>query len=195
MSTNDERKVDPIQEMARVAQSFLGLGLWGFKESYRSARPGNLIYDSEWCRVNLIWSGWDPLAGNSINIRYGRLHASNESSTLILNNEECHCWHRFEYALHYLDGRTPVDTANMDFSHPLTDSFYESETRQKFRRRQPEWLARMHAVVWEHYGKQFFELFDLRRPDLWEKYQLFLRQVYDIKGRNPAINPLPDKVC
>lgn len=195
MSANDERNVDPIQEMTRVAQSFLDLGSWGFRESYRSAKSGNLIYDSEWCRVNLIWGGWDYMGGNNINIRYGRLHAPNEKATMIWDEEECHCWHRFEHALHFLDERAPIDAAKLDFSHSITDPFYELEFRKQFRRRQPEWLGQMHAVVWEHYGKQLFELFDLRRPDLWEKYRQFLKEVYDIRGRNPNIEPPPDKVC
>jgi hypothetical protein len=195
MSTNNERNLDPIQEMTRIAQSFLNLGSWGFQESYRSARPGNLIYDSEWCRVNLIWGGWDYAGGNSINIRYGRLHAPNENSMLIWKGEECHCWHRFEYALHFLDGRTPIDAAKLDFSHSITDPFYESEIREEYRHRQPEWLARMHAAVWEQYGKHLFGLFDLRRPEAWEKYQQFLKGVYDVKGRTPHIQPPLDKVC
>ena len=195
MSPSDERKVDPIQEMIRVAQSFLDLGAWGFTESHRSPKPGNLIYDSEWCRVNLIWGGWDAMGGNSINIRYGRLHALNERATMIWNGEECHCWHRFEHPLHFLDGLSPVDAAKKDFSHAITDPFYELEIRQKFRRRQPEWLAQMHAAVWTQYGKQLFELFDLRRSNLWEQYQQFLKEMYDIKGRNPNIEPPLDKVC
>jgi hypothetical protein len=39
-----------------------------------------------------------------------------------------------------------------------------------------------HAMIWEHYGQRLFELFDLRRPDLWEKYSSFVIQVYDLKG-------------
>lgn len=195
MSTNDEKNVDPIQEMIHVAQTFLDLDRWGFKESYSAAKSENLIYNSELCRVNLIWGGWDPMGGNSINIRYGRLHAPNEKATMIWNGEECHCWHRFEHALHFLDGRTPIEAAKMDFSHTLTDPFYELETRQKFRRRQPEWLALMHNAVWESYGKQFFELFDLRRVEMWNQYMQFLKAVYDIKGRNPNIEPPLDKVC
>jgi hypothetical protein len=195
MSVNDEKSVDPIQEMTRVAESFLRLASWGFKESHRSTKPGNLIYDSQWCRVSIIWGGWDYLGGNSINIRYGRLHAPNEKATMIWNGEECNCWHRFEYALHFLDRRAPGDAAKLDLSHFITDPFYELEVRQKFRRRQPEWLARMHATVWEHYGKQLFELFDLQRSDLWEQYQQYLREVYDIKGRNPNVEPPLEKVC
>jgi hypothetical protein len=195
MRTIDERNVDPIQEMMRIAQNFMDLNSWGFKESYRSAKSGILIYDSEWCRVNFLWGGWDYLGGNSISVFYGRLHAPNEKSTMICDDEECHCWHGFEHALHFLDGRTPPDAAKMDLAHSLTDPFYEIEFRQKFRRRQPEWLAQMNTVVWQHYGKRFFNLFDLRQPQLWEQYRKFLKEMYDIKGRSPNIKPPLDKVC
>lgn len=195
MSIIDERDVDPVEEMARIAQGFLDLARWGFEESYRSSKTGNLIYDSKQCRVNLVWGGWDPLGGNNISIYYGRLHAPNEEATLTWHGEECYCWHRFEHALHFLDGRTPVDAVKLNFSHPIADPFYEDGFRQKFHRRQPEWLVQMHAVVWEHYGKRFFELFDLRRPDLWERYRQFLKEYYDVEGRIPEIKPSLDKVC
>jgi hypothetical protein len=195
MSTNDERKVDPINEMTRVAQSFLDLDLWGFKESYRSAKSAEVIYDSEWCRISFIWGGWDPMGGNNINIRYGRLHAPTEKAVMVWNGEECHSWHRVEYGLHFLDGRTASDAARLRYSHSITSPFYEEEFRHKFSRRQPEWLVHMHATIWQHYGKRLFELFDLRRPDLWEQYRHFLTEVYDIAGRSPAIRPPLDKVC
>jgi hypothetical protein len=195
MSTDDEKNVDPIHEITRIAQNFLDLGLWGFKESYRSAKSGNLIYDSEWCRVNLLWGGWDYGVGNSMHIRYGRLHASNEETTIIWNDEECRCWHRVEHALHFLDERPPAEAASLNYSHSLTSPFYEEEFQQKFYRRQPEWLAQMHVTIWQHYGKRFFELFDLRQPNLWEHYRQFLKEVYDIKGRSPRIKPPLDKVC
>ncbi len=59
--------------------------------------------------VDLILFGEAGITGggNSISIYYGRLHAPNEETTMIWNGEECHCWHRFELALHFLDGRTP----------------------------------------------------------------------------------------
>jgi hypothetical protein len=195
MKAKDERNIDPIEEMYRVAKIVVDLGPWGFKESYRSAKSGNLIYDSEWCRVNLVWGGWDYGVGNSISFYYGRLHAPNEETTMIWNGEEGHCWHDFELALHFLDDRTPIDAARLHYSHSITDPFYEEKFRQEYHRRQPEWLAHMHAAIWRHYGKRFFELFDLRRPDLWEKYRQFLKEVYDIKGRSPRIKPPLDKVC
>jgi hypothetical protein len=195
MSKPDERNVDPIEEMTRVATNFLDLNLWGFKESYRSAKSGNLIYDSDWCRVNIIWGGWDYGSGNNISIYYGRLHAPNADTTMIWNSEECRCWHGFDDALHFLDKQTPVDAAKLDYSHPVTDPFYDDEFLSKFSRRQPEWLAQMHSTIWRSYDKRFFELFDLGRPDLWQDYRHFLKEVYDIKGRRPYIKPPLDKVC
>ena len=195
MSTVDERRIDPIEEMTRIAQTFLNLASQGFQESYRSVKPGKLTYDSDSCRISLIWGGWDSSNGNSMHIRYGRLHAPNEETTMIWNNEECHCWHRVEHALHFLDKRLPVDAARLNYSHPLISPFYEEKIQQKFNRRQPEWLAQIHTTIWQHYGKRIFELFDLRRPDLWEEYRQFLKEVYDIKGRSPRIKPPLDKVC
>jgi hypothetical protein len=154
-----------------------------------------LIYDSEWCRIALVWGGWDYGSGNSISMYYGRLHAPNESATMIWNGEECHAWHDFDYALHLLDGRSPAQAANTKDSSLLMSKYFEDEYRQKFNRRQPEWLLRMHMEIWEHYGKSFFELFDVRRPDLWERYRQFLKEFYDIEGRSSIIKPSFDEVC
>ena len=195
MKRDDERNIDPIKEMTRIAKSFLDLNFWKFEESYRSTKPGKLIYDSQLCRVKLIWEGWDYGGGNSISIYYGRLHAPNEETTMIWSGEECHCWHGFDLALHFLDGRTPIDATRLHYSHAITDPFYEEEFRKKFPRRQPEWLAQMHATIWRQYSKRFFELFDLRQPDLWGKYRQYLKEVYDLKGRSPRIKPPLDRVC
>lgn len=195
MSTVDQRNIDPMQEMIRIGEDILQLPRRHFRESYRSAKPGELIYDSEWCRVNIVWGGWDNVGGNTISIYYGRLHALNEKATMIWDGEECRCWHDFDYALHFLDGRTPTAAATLNVSHPITDPFYEDTFRQRYHRRQPEWLAQMHVTIWQNYGTRFFELFDLRRPELWGQYRQFLKEVYDIEGRSPAIKPSLDKVC
>jgi hypothetical protein len=193
--TVDERDVDPIEEMTRIARDILNLESRGFKETCRVAKPGELIYDSEWCRIKLIWGGWDYGGGNSVHIFYGRLHAASEKHTMLWNGEECHCWHDIDYQLHFLDGRSPAEAVELRHSHPVKKVFFEEELRKKYHRRQPDWLAEMHLAVWKHYGQRFFELFDLRRPELWEQYQQFLKEVYDIKGRSAAIKPPMDKVC
>jgi len=196
MTSYDEKNVDPIQEMIRLSQ-FSNMSAWGFKESFRSniAVDKQLIYDSEWCRINIVWGGWDPLAGNTISIYYGRLHAPNISATMLWNDEECHAWHIFGNALHFLDGRSAVKIAKTSHSHPLKSKYHKEDVKKKFNRRQPEWLITMHMEVWDYYGKCFFELFDLRHPDLWEQYRKFLKELYDIKGRGSFSKPPKYKVC
>jgi hypothetical protein len=81
MTTVDERNVDPVMEMRRTARARMKVDSWGFKESYHSTKTGNLVFDSELCRISLIWGGWDQGGGNSMHIRYGRLHAPNEKTT------------------------------------------------------------------------------------------------------------------
>lgn len=191
----DERNIDPIEEMTRIADDFLNLTGRGFKISFRSEKPGKLIYDSEWCRISLIWGGWDQAVGNSMYIRYGRLHAPNEKNTMLWQGEECRCWHELDYILHFLDKRTPAEAAALDVSHPITDAFYKTEIKQKNQRRQPEWIAEMQKTIWDKYGQQLFDLFDLRQPELWQRYRQFLKDIYDITGRKSRPGPSRDKVC
>lgn len=193
--SNDERNVNPTEEMLRVIGSFSDLQLWKFEKSFQSKTGDEIIYDSEWCRMSIVWGGWDQAGGNSISIYYGRLHAPNGSATMIWDDEECYAWHKLKPAIHFLDGRSPLETSEMRASHHLTDKYYEDEFLKKFHRRQPEWLMKMHMDVWRHYDKSFFELFDLRKPDIWKQYQIFLKEFYDIKGRRRSIVPPRDKVC
>jgi hypothetical protein len=39
---------------------------------------------------------------------------------------------------------------------------------------------KLHAAIWEHYGLQFFELFDLRRAEEWKAYIQFLTEYYEL---------------
>lgn len=197
MDITDEKNINPVEELHRISKSFLDLTRWGFKESYRSSESGKLIYDSERCRVDFVWGGWDPLGGNSISIYYGRLHAPNEKAIMIWNGEECYCWHRFELALHFLDRLTPLDASKTIYTHNVIKQYKQSDLGQSLtgKRCQPEWLVQMHATVWKSYAPRLFELFDLRRPDLWKQYQQFLKEVYDIKGRSSSVKPPLDKVC
>jgi hypothetical protein len=195
MNTADERDVDPIEEMNRIGQDILSLASRGFRESFRSTTPGKLIFDSKLCRIGLIWGGWDYGGGNSMHILYGRLHAPNNSVTMLWNGELCTCWHDIDHPLNFLDGRLPADVVRRYYSHPITDPFYEETYRQQFKRRQPEWLAQMHLSIWQHYGNRFFELFDAQRNDLWQQYQSFISAFYKIRGRRPGDDPAQDKVC
>lgn len=189
----DERDIDPIQEMLRIVDNFSNIKEWNFNESFRSGNK--LIYDSKWCRMNIVWGGWDPMGGNSISIYYGRLHAPNEKATMVWEGETCHTWHDFMLALYFLDETLPVEAVKMKSSHQLVDKYYAEEFLKNYHRRQPEWLMKMHMDIWGYYGIRFFELFDLRRPDLWTNYRFFLKEFYDLKGRRKSIIPSLDKVC
>jgi hypothetical protein len=131
----------------------------------------------------------------AVRIYYGRLHALNDMSTMIWNLEECWCWHSVSKGLHFLDNRTPEYAAKDLHSHDLIRKYRETVHSKDLRNKHVEWEIRKHAFIWEHYAPQLFELFDLRRPDLWEKYRQFLKEVYDIEGRSPIIKPPLDKVC
>ena len=196
----NERIEDPCEEMARLAQSFLPLKQWGFIESYRSKKDERLIHTSQWCRVKFVWSGWEIDSGNTISIYYGRLHAPDDKIRVIWNGEECHCWHSLMgtgAVLDFLDGLTSQESAVRNNFPPIIEQFRHSEVWQNLsgKRREPELAIKMHAAVWNHYKIRLFELFDLRRPDLWEKYRHFMKDLYDIKGRSPNIKPSLDKVC
>lgn len=54
----------------------------------------------------------------------------------------------------------------------------------------------MHASFWEHYGQRLFELFDLRRPDLWDEYTRFVVEYRRLDGRKPLSGyPSFEKIC
>ena len=193
----NERMEDPCEYMAQLAQKYLPLNHWGFKESFRSNKDERLIFDSQWCRMKFSWSGWEMYGGNTISTFYGRLHAPRDDVRMKWNEKVCHCWHREELILHFLDQRKAEYAAKAIFTHELIEQYKLSDLGQGLagKRRQPEWLVQMHATIWKNYAPRLFEVFDLRRPDLWEQYQSFVKQVYDIKGRNPAIVPPPDQIC
>jgi hypothetical protein len=195
----NERIDNPCEEMAQLARKFLPLAKWEFNETYRSVKDGRLIYNSQLCRVKFVWAGWDEHVGNSINVFYGRLHALNDRQTMVWNQEDCYCWHGLtsREVLNFLDGLSPQETVSQKSFPQIITQIRKSDLWQSLvgERRQPELTIRMNATIWDHYGVRLFELFDLRRIDLWEKYRLFLKGVYDIKGRNPNIKPPLDSVC
>jgi len=183
--SKDEIVDDPCEYMAQLAQRILPLAKWGFEENIR---PGErIIYNSKFCRLKIVWGNWDYMGGNSISIYYGRLHAPNEVVTMQWNGEECKCWHRAEFALHFLDGQKLPEKLPLTwlYSHDFLTPFYEdADILKEYKRRQPEWLMQMHEVIWERYAPRLFEVFDLRRPELWKQYREFLRACYVAEGRN-----------
>lgn len=188
--TEEDRKQigNPHEYMAQLARNILLIEKWGFKESYRSGKDIRLIFDSEWCRVKFVWSGWELYAGYQMSIYYGRLHAPSDAQTMIWNGEECRCWHPLtgmSSVLDFLDGLLPQESVNSHGFPPVIKEYMQSEICKQLEKqhRHPESTVRMHALVWERYGTRLFGLFDLRRPKLWEQYRAWLKARYIAEGR------------
>lgn len=159
-----------------ITQS-LPLQDWGFTESAKTDLF--VIYDSQWCRVKFLIE--KDRARDYLHVYYGRLHASDNSWTTNWKGEACYCWHNhldIQLALQFLDGVSPQDSyRRYSVSVPFFQAYYDSEFAKSISNVE-EQLLKLHSFMWEHYGLRLFELFDIRRPDLWQPYLDFLRELY-----------------
>ncbi len=196
-----------LDELINLVKQFLPLDKWGFKLNATYVgrfNPGveyssgnviypNVYYNSEYCRVLFVFD--KDRHGDDLCIYYGRLHAPDGKNHLNWNNDECRCWHGLNLVLKFLDGVNPSKVARMKY-------YYSQGTKDLFDSKligtteQPEWLARLHAASWEYYGNHLFDLFDLRHPDLWNQYTLFVKEYYqfEVLPFNPLYPP-PDNIC
>ena len=190
-------------EIASLAQTYLELEKWGYRESTRvnevdGLKIPSVIYDSPWCRVRISFSEWHPphqTQDYTVDVYYARLGTPDDKTTMIWNDEECYCWHGVVKALHFLDKSTPEYTAQNIFSHNLIKQFRRELRSKDLEYKLPEWEVRKHAYIWASYAPGLFELFDIPHSELWHRYQQFVKDVYAIKGHNPIINPPLDKIC
>jgi hypothetical protein len=165
---------------------------WGFKIIH--AGNSVIILQSEFCKVK-IWTLRDrPYDEPEIYFAYGRLHAPNEEHLMIWNGEKCHCWHSIWDVLSFLDGLTPQETFKNPRAPIFMFDFYE---KNKHRGWLPaEMQVRRQAAMWEHYGQKLFNLFDLGQPDLWQKYSVFYKELYDLRVTYPDHSITPRyKIC
>jgi hypothetical protein len=192
---------DPLNYLSTIAEKILPLMKWNFTESSRRFKSTpNIVYVSDVCKVMVKLQPWEPGAGFSLDILYGRSHAPDDTQILIKNEQKCYCWHRIYgmgFVLNYLDNISPEKCANSYDSPAIIDkikkqNWWNVDDRKMMK---PELSLRMEAEIWEYYGCRLFDLFDLNRPDLWEEYQSYMTQIYDIKGRSPNIKPSLDKIC
>jgi hypothetical protein len=197
-----ERREKSHQYLVQLVESNLELDRWGFKKSYSLISVNDLptvIYNSEWCRLRFVFNKGIQRSSDELAVCYGRLHAPNSSveDIAILNGENCYCWHRVESVINFLDGVSPqeaVDQMRVHHQWPrLIEQFRQLEEWKE--KTQPEQQVIINAAIWENYGQSFFNLFDLRRPDLWEKYTQFIKEFFKIKVLNPDITPPRDQIC
>ncbi|MBN2119087.1 MAG: hypothetical protein JW730_21135 [Anaerolineales bacterium] len=182
-------------ELINLVEKCFDFQRWDFRRSYLSSPAIHfpfVIYDSEWCRVKFVHYGSDypGQPWTEMHIYYGRLHAENDESLMIWNDEICWCWHSIEeYALNFIDGLSPEEAVEKKHAPRIMDEFRNSEVGKSVHG--PEWVARRHMVVWKHYGRRLFKLFDLRCPDVWEQYRSFLRKAAQIEDENDKKRDFP----
>ena len=167
-------------------------------EEINGLKIPSVIYDSQLCRVKISFSEWHPphqTENYTVDVYYARLGTPDDKKTQIWDNEECYCWHGVVKMLHFLDKSTPEYTAQNIASHNLIKKFRQELSSKDLVHKFPEWEIRKQAYIWESYAPRLFELFDSRFPELWNSYRQFLKDIYDIKGRNPNIKPPLDRVC
>jgi hypothetical protein len=102
--------------------------------------------------------------------------------------------------LRFLDHLTPAQAykqAVMDSRlPPAIREFRGSNYWKKLQREYPpKATIVMHSILWEHYQNRLFELFDLRRPELWEEYREFLTEYYALLGLESDYGVPFDYVC
>lgn len=188
-------------ELIQMFENILNVRHWGFQQTFKGVGaqiPPTVVYDSEWCRVRFMLQASDRHDDKTqMTIMYGRLHAPIDQFVITWNGEQCHCWHGLKRALYFLDGLSPREMIERRSRWPdRMEQFEHSRLEQGLKWPQPEWLVRMHSFIWGEYGKRLFELFDIRRPDLWEKFSLFLKE-YDKLYEGPPVPVYPPeyKVC
>ena len=192
-------------DLIPIIEDLLDTKSWSFKLSYSILREYNreyfrgflmrrVIFDSKWCRVRFDAyqrrNAYYPDMYD-VSIRYGRLHAPNESDYLTWHGDQCWCWHSIGSShLFFLEKISPaelVERSILPEYGPSTSSKYELGDFSP--------LAR-EAQIWKYYGKSLFELFDLRRPDVWHEYVEYLREYERLRQesfKRKGITPLAEK--
>jgi hypothetical protein len=178
-------QINKFQECLGLLARHINFEGWGFRQSY--IRPENyptIIYDSEWCRVKFAFEGSGDQHDQRTYLRvyYGRLHAPSNNSFMLLNKEEHWCWHDDHFVLNFIDGLSPEEGIQEKYTPRAIAQYKKTDLAAVLNSLSPaEWTAGMAAQIWKEYGQRLFEVFDLRRPDLWDRYKVFVDEMYAIE--------------
>jgi hypothetical protein len=198
-----ESSQDVGNALVKLIEKNLDIKRWKFQLTFTKFLEVNrikIIYDSEWCRLKFMFSRMRFPDKDELSIEYGRLHAPHEEPFMIWNGEECRCWHNIWHPLYFLDGLSPTEAVHLaDVQNQLpyvAENFWNSKQGNDLRQEYiPKYGIILQSVLWKHYGKSLFELFDLGRPDLWDEYRRFLREYYKLLGRKAIYGPPHENVC
>lgn len=154
----------------------------GFKLIYSglgSYNSGIILYQSDRCKLRIRCNRDRPFDPLEFSVTYGRLHTPTDEDVMEWNGKKMPllAWLGFKDIIAFLDGLSPSEA--MEISHSkIEEEFFELWQGKSWE--STEIFVREHAMIWDHYGERFFDLFDLNHPDLWEEYANFLKQYYEI---------------
>jgi hypothetical protein len=204
--THNEKWKEDLAELIPLIEKCLVLKRWGFALSYQYKAPGNLagvIYNSEKFRIS-IRTDQSERYYKSVSFSYGRLHATNDFNNMVWNGEKCRCWHNIVYALPFLDGLSPEEAIYRKNHREQFPDQYDLYNSSEIAKRlsdtshRREYVLKMEGWFWDHYGDNLFDLFDLHRPELWERYRQFLKEYKRLLNYPPIpgdVIPDIDQVC
>jgi hypothetical protein len=202
----DEKTKNEFLNLVQMLEQTMDFKRWGFQKIFLGISenfPPSVIYDSEWCRVRFNYFEPDPRDQyKKITSLYGRLHAPVNEIAILWNGEKCYCWHQLELALNFLDGLSPKDLTGKSETPKIMEKYYRPDIQSVLGLEhiaasdiQPAVTVRMCASIWDHYGQELFNLFDLRHPELWEQYRLFVKEYYKLNPRIIKVSPPLDSIC
>lgn len=178
-------QTNKFQECLGILARHINFEDWGFRQGYiQPDKYPTIIYDSEWCRVKFVFDGSGDQHDHRTYLRvyYGRLHAPSNNSFMLVNKEEHWCWHNDDLVLNFIDGLSPEEAIQEKYNPRAVAQYKESDLATTLYNLSPaEWTAGMAAQIWKEYGQRLFEVFDLRRPDLWDRYKIFVNEMYAIE--------------
>jgi hypothetical protein len=187
-----------LQECLGILAKHINFENWGFQQSY--IEPGKyptIIYDSESCRVKFRFEGSGDQHDHRtyLSVYYGRLHAPSNDYFMLVDKEEHWCWHDDRLVLNFIDGLSPEESIKQKHNPRVIDQFRKSDLATNLHNLSPaEWSAGMVAYIWKEYGKKLFKVFDLRNPDLWERFKAFVNEMYAIEQPNSYGLPPYNKI-
>ncbi len=176
---------------------YLDFKKWGFSYKIYHAKitqPPRIIFQSALCKIKVHTFRDIRESTPEVIFSYGRLHAPHDEGAMIWNNEKCRCWHSVNNALNFLDGTTPQEVSESLHASKFMHDFYVGNKHKGWT--SAEFVVQTHAAIWDNYGENLFTLFDLRHPDLWQKYSLYCKQINDMKNKRLGYTAIPDfKIC
>ncbi len=183
--------------LINAVSQYLDFKKWGFSYKIYHAtnkQPPRIIFQSTLCKIKVHTFRDIRESTPEVIFSYGRTHAPHDKGSIIWNNEKCRCWHSVNNALNFLDCTTPQEVSENSNTHKLIRDFYVANKNKGWTT--ADFVVQAHAIIWDNYGENLFTLFDLRRPDLWQKYSLYCNQINDMWNKRLGYTAIPHfKLC